>query len=120
MEAILNKYEIDSKDEFFEGILTSIQVGAKQMAKDMFDELNNDALKQEFNQWVTSLLENFDVNDLDMFETMQFNNYIKSLSKKDALQILINTVEGDTTQLSEKLAVIAEVQDLQYTEIINY
>ena len=52
----------------------------------------------------------FDVNKLDEFEKFQFNNLIKSLSKADALQVLINNVEGDYSQLSSDLAKIAERQ----------
>jgi hypothetical protein len=33
------------------------------------------------------------------------------MSKEEALQIIINTVEGDYSQLSESLAEIAELQD---------
>jgi hypothetical protein len=56
-------------------------------------------------------LENFNLDKLDMFERTQYDHFIKSMSKADALQVLINTVEGDKTQLSEHLAQIAEEQD---------
>jgi hypothetical protein len=55
-------------------------------------------------------LEDFDLNNLDPFETMQYNNFVKSSGKVDALQILINIVEGDYTQLSPELAELAEMQ----------
>jgi hypothetical protein len=55
-------------------------------------------------------LENFDTNKLDEFEYMQFTNFTEKnkMSKKDALQILINNVEGDYSQLSPKLRAIAK------------
>lgn len=53
-------------------------------------------------------LENFDLDELDAFEQMQYNHAIKSMSKVDALYILINNVEGDYSQLSPALAEIAE------------
>jgi hypothetical protein len=55
-------------------------------------------------------LEDFDLDNLDPFETMQYNQFVKSSGKVGALQILINTVEGDYTQLSPELAELAEMQ----------
>jgi hypothetical protein len=55
-------------------------------------------------------LEDFDLDNLDPFETMQYENYSKSMSKVDALQVLIDTVEGDYSQLSPELAELAEMQ----------
>lgn len=55
-------------------------------------------------------LVNFDVDDLDEYETMVYNDFSKKLGKARALQILINNVEGDYTQLSPELAEIAEEQ----------
>ncbi len=55
-------------------------------------------------------LSDFDIDNLDDFETIQYNHFIKSMSKEEALQVLINTVEGDFSQLSEELAEIAENQ----------
>lgn len=57
------------------------------------------------------LLENFDISNLDMFEAIQYEHHIKYMNKVDSLQVLINTVEGDYSQLSENLAEIAELQD---------
>jgi hypothetical protein len=65
--------------------------------------------KMEVND-INSELEDFDLDNLDPFETMQYDNYSKSMSKVDALQILINTVEGDYSQLSPELAELAEMQ----------
>jgi hypothetical protein len=56
-------------------------------------------------------LENFDLDNLDMFEEMLYNDFSKNMTKSEALQIIINTVEGDFSQLSEELAEIAEEQE---------
>jgi hypothetical protein len=56
-------------------------------------------------------LKDFNINDLDAFERMQYDDMKKknpSMSKEEILQILINNVEGDYSQLSPKLAKIAE------------
>ena len=55
-------------------------------------------------------LVNFDLSELDDFEEMQFNHISKSSSKADSLQVLINNVEGDYSQLSPTLSKIAEAQ----------
>jgi hypothetical protein len=57
-----------------------------------------------------SRLVNFDIDDLDSFESMQYDQFSNSMDKADALQILINNVEGDYSQLNEQLAEIAEEQ----------
>ena len=57
-----------------------------------------------------SNLVNFDIDNLDAFEFRQYENFSKSLSKAQALQVLINNVEGDYSQLSEELSKIAEEQ----------
>lgn len=59
---------------------------------------------------ITSELEDFDIDELDDFETMQYNQFLPSSGKVGALQILINNVEGDYSQLSEELAELAEKQ----------
>lgn len=61
----------------------------------------------------TELLENFDIADLDPFETMEYKHHteIAGMSKAEALQCIINTVEGDYSQLSEGLQNIAILQD---------
>jgi len=56
-------------------------------------------------------LADFDLDNLDDFETFQFNHFLPSLGKAGALQILINNVEGDYSQLSPELAELAERQD---------
>jgi len=55
-------------------------------------------------------LENFDLDFLDTFEEIQYNSFIKNMTKAEALQILINNVEGDFYQLSDELREIAEEQ----------
>lgn len=57
------------------------------------------------------LLDNFDIDNLDVFEMTCFNHNIVSMIKRDALQIIINDVEGDLSQLSESLREIAELQE---------
>ena len=64
-------------------------------------------------------LQNFDIDNLDMFELMQYNNLKNSSSKVEALQILINNVEGDFSQLSEQLAEIAEQQEEEFLNLKN-
>jgi hypothetical protein len=61
---------------------------------------------------VEDLLKKFDIYDLDDFEYMQYDDMVnnRGFKKEFALQILINTVEGDFTQLSPKLAKIAKKQ----------
>ena len=56
-------------------------------------------------------LEYFDVDNLDDFETMQFNHHFPILGKVGALQVLINSVEGDYSQLSPELSELAEKQN---------
>lgn len=48
-------------------------------------------------------------NDLDEYEYRQYKRMVDSgISKVDALKVIINDVEGDTSQLSKKLASIAK------------
>ena len=55
-------------------------------------------------------LEDFDIDNLDPFETMQYNQFVKSSGKVGALQVLINSVEGNYSELSPELAELAEMQ----------
>jgi hypothetical protein len=64
---------------------------------------------------INERLNDFNIDNLDMFERMQYDHFIKSISKAEALQVLINSVEGDTTQLSKHLAYIAERQIKYYS-----
>ena len=57
---------------------------------------------------IESDLKSFNVDNLDAFEKMQYDNFIKNgRSKEIALSVLINNVEGDYSQLSPKLRAIA-------------
>lgn len=58
-----------------------------------------------------SLLKDFDINNLDVFERRQYDDFIKHSTKEESLQILIDNVDGDYSQLSPKLAEIAELKD---------
>ena len=78
----------------------------------------NDLVNKKFNDGgmmakggsVNDDLDNFDIFKLDDFEYMQYNHFIEKskVSKKEALEILINNVEGDYSQLSPKLRAIAK------------
>lgn len=50
-------------------------------------------------------------DDLDELEQMWYDDFIKHSSHENSLQIIINTVEGDYSQLSTKLSKIAEAED---------
>ena len=58
---------------------------------------------------IAQKLTNFDIFKLDEYEYTQFNEF-KTNGKEFALQVLINNVEGDFTQLSKHLAKIAKQQ----------
>jgi hypothetical protein len=57
-----------------------------------------------------SSLSDFNINDLDNYEKFIYDDMSKKMSKEDALQIIINNVEGDYSQLSPKLRRIAKKQ----------
>ncbi len=61
--------------------------------------------------YTTHRLADFNINNLDTYETMVYNDLIKHSSKEEALQIIINNVEGDFSQLSDELAEIAYYQE---------
>jgi len=50
-------------------------------------------------------------NDLDMMEQIWYDKFVKQSSHKKTLQIIINNVEGDYSQLSTKLSRIAKAED---------
>lgn len=66
----------------------------------------------------TDLLNSVEIEHLDAFEETVYNDLSKRMSKADALQIIINNVEGDHSQLSDVLAEIAEIQE-ENNEIFN-
>jgi hypothetical protein len=70
------------------------------------------------------LLDNFDLNLLDIGDTFMFNSCTglhqtkpavgRFCTKAEALNVMINTVEGDYSQLSEDLALLAmAIDDLE-------
>lgn len=59
-------------------------------------------------------LQNFDLDTLDMYEKMMFNDHFRIMTKTEALQIIINDVDGDFTQLTYKLSEIAEQQEEEF------
>ncbi len=58
---------------------------------------------------INDLLDDFDVDNLDLYEGNMYYDLLPKMCKADALQILINNVEGDYTQLSPTLAELAEL-----------
>lgn len=60
------------------------------------------------NKSIIQILENFDLSTLDLIEKQQFKNFSQSMSKAESLNIIINKTNGDYSQLSEDLALIAE------------
>ena len=58
-----------------------------------------------------TLLQNFDIDQLDTYEKTIYNDNLYHNGKVDALQIIINNVEGDHTQLSAELSEIADLQE---------
>ncbi|MDD5013511.1 MAG: hypothetical protein PHW73_00230 [Atribacterota bacterium] len=65
----------------------------------------------------TKLLKDFDLDDLDILERQHYDHHIKYMPKEQALQVIINTVESDFSQLSPSLAEIAEIQEKQGTYV---
>jgi hypothetical protein len=70
-------------------------------------------IKAENGILIEDELNNFDLSQLDWLEDRMYNDFIKHSTKAEALQIIINSVEGDYSQLSPKLAEIAEKQDCE-------
>ena len=58
-------------------------------------------------------LDAVDIEKLDAFEKFMFDDLSKRMSKKEALQVIINNVEGDFSQLSEELEKYADYQRLE-------
>lgn len=59
---------------------------------------------------VSNELKNFNLDDLDIMEDFHYKHFSKNMPKEEALQVIINSVEGDYSQLSDKLRQIAEKQ----------
>lgn len=53
MQHLLDKYEVESKEQYFSSMLICEDIGAIQMAKDMFAELNAEQIK-DFNKFVNN------------------------------------------------------------------
>lgn len=74
-------------------------------------------MKRKINS--AQLLENFDINYLDLFEQQQYDHLIRQSSKVEVLQILINSCNGDFTELSDHLSSIAYLQECECNELIT-
>ena len=61
-------------------------------------------------------LNDFDIDELDMMEEFHYNHFIKQNDKVSTLKLIINTIEGDYSQLSDGLREIAEEFD-PYSEL---
>ena len=57
---------------------------------------------------VDSELNDFDLSELDFLEERYYANFSKTMSKAEALKVIINSIEGDYSQLNPKLSEIAE------------
>ena len=64
----------------------------------------------EMSESIYKKLTDFNIYSLDKFELIQYYEF-KKQGKEFVLQLLINEVEGDYSQLSKGLAEIAEEQD---------
>lgn len=73
--------------------------------KDRFDRF------EDGGEIFDNLLDDFNLRDLDAYETMQYKHLTeRGMTKVDALKFIINNVEGDYSQLSPKLSEVAEIQ----------
>lgn len=68
----------------------------------------------------SQLLKDFNIYTLDSFEQLQYSHLIQESTKSEVLQIFINSAEGDFSQLSPKLAEIAELQEFENCDLIHY
>lgn len=66
------------------------------------------------------LLQDFNINYLDLFEQQQYDHLIRQSTKCQVLQILINNVNGDFSQLSDRLSSIAYLQECEELELITF
>lgn len=67
-----------------------------------------DKIIEDISKVTTPDLDKVDISKLDQFEKMQYNRMISNSSKEEVLQILINSTEGDFSQLSDELRQYAE------------
>lgn len=66
------------------------------------------------------LLKDFNIDNLDLFEQRQYDHLIRQSSKPEVLQILINSCNGDFSELSDALASIAYLQECENNELITF
>jgi len=89
----------------------------KRDKKNISEDIKNKLASGEFNMFnkltpENELIQNT-VKNLDDFEDMTYNQYIKQgMTPEKALEILVNTVEGDTSQLSSALKKYADKKGL--------
>ena len=102
------KYTLSNTKEKAEEILQYLIDNPSRLAYYRKNEYADGGEMQGNN--IDAELEDFDIDNLDPFETMQYNQFVKSSGKVGALQVLINNVEGDYSQLSPELAELAEMQ----------
>jgi hypothetical protein len=96
---------ITTKDKDCEVVFKSVNL---EKASDFADNYNDKTLLAKGGN--ISSLSDFNINDLDNYEKFIYDDMSKKMSKEDALQIIINNVEGDYSQLSPKLRRIAKKQ----------
>lgn len=91
-----------------------------------FDQYGNPYGVSKKGQDMTAALAAFDIDDLGPFERMQYDRLIKRSDKVSVLRVLINSTEGDYSQLSDELAAIAEAENpdwmtekKQYVEVMS-
>ncbi len=82
-----------------------------------FDEWEGDAgnyYKIDFEKGgsvsTDKMLEDFNIDNLDIFERRQYDHLINQSTKPETLNIIINSADGDYSQLSPELAKIAKLQ----------
>lgn len=111
----ITKEEIEDAKIFLNNIKDSIQnLPVYWIKKDGVVMLETKHMEGGGEVSIVDDLKNFDIDNLDEFESRQYDNYIKSMPKEEALQILINSVEGDFSQLSPELAELAEKQNIDW------
>jgi hypothetical protein len=103
-------YEViyrDDKTQMYDLFEDGKKIKSSKYVRDVMTFANGGGIKSTN---IDDELKDFNLDDLDDFEIMQFNQYYSSLGKVGALQVLINNVEGDYSQLSTELSELAEKQ----------
>jgi len=96
---------INKKDIFQQDLSVEVYQPAMYAEKQLGDKMSNGG---KVGEDITQELKDFDLDNLDRFEEFHYNHFSKSMPKEEALQIIINSIEGDYTQLSPELAILAE------------